>query len=116
MFHVAIIGLNKVKDFELFRERCIYFLRNKAKEGITIFTTEEHPFVVRFASMYGINTKIFYAEWNKYGKDAKKYRNQEMLRNTDGVISFNDGTTDCEMLKRLATELGVGVRNAVKPT
>ncbi len=115
MFYIAIIGLSKVDDFDFFRERCIYYLREKAKGGITILTTEEHPFVDRFASMYRINTRVFYAEWNKYGREAKKKRNYEMLTHANGVISFNDGTTDCEMLKNLAKELGLPVRNPVKP-
>ena len=114
MFHVAIIGLSKVTDFEFFREKCIYFLRAKAKEGIMIFTVEDNPLVNRFAAMYRINTKVFYPEWTKYGREAKKKRNYELLTNTDGIITFNDGTTDTEMIKNLARELAVNIRNAVK--
>ena len=45
----------------------------------------------RFAKERGIETLIFPAEWNKYGKRAGFIRNETIIDNCDICIAFWDG-------------------------
>lgn len=44
-----------------------------------------------WANNHGIDTLIFPAEWNKYGKSAGFRRNEDIIKNADYVIAFWDG-------------------------
>lgn len=43
-----------------------------------------------WAKRHGIDTLIFQAEWNKYGKSAGFIRNEDIIKNADYVIAFWD--------------------------
>lgn len=45
----------------------------------------------KYAEEYKIPVKIFYPDWNKYGKKAGYLRNIEIIENSDVVIAFWDG-------------------------
>jgi len=49
------------------------------------------------ASLYAkenqIPTKLFPADWNKYGKSAGLFRNQQMVKYADQLIAFYDGVS-----------------------
>lgn len=110
MFNVAIIGVDGAKNYSTFKQKCIYFLREKAKDGITIFTTEENEYISRFASEYRINVQVFQTDWYTYGKDALKARNQRLLKECNGVISFEDGRAETNFIKSLAKSIGIPVK------
>ena len=46
-----------------------------------------------WAERHGINTLIFPAEWDKYGKSAGFRRNEDIIKNADTVIAFWDGVS-----------------------
>ena len=112
MFNVAIIGASSVESYEYFRERCKYFLQNRAKEGITIYATEEIPFITRFSTEYRIAVQYFYTDWRAYGKNALKERNKQLLATCNGIIWFNDGLKDTNMLIKMAKSIGTPVRKS----
>ena len=43
-----------------------------------------------WAKKYGIDTLIFPADWDKYGKAAGFMRNEDIIMNADQVIAFWD--------------------------
>lgn len=114
MFNVAIIGASQIEDYKSFKEKCIFFLRNKAKEGITIYATEEADVVTRFATEFRINIQYFYCDWRAYGKNAIKERNKQLLATCNGVICFEDGLKNTEMFVKMAKSIGTPVKNAFK--
>ena len=110
MFKVAIIGSDAAGSYERFKERCVYFLHTKAKEGITILATEEHEYIKKFATECSLNVQYFFTDWRAYGKIALKERNKMLIANSSALIYFNDGIKDTLMIKKLAEKTGIPVR------
>ena len=111
MFRVAIVGADDLNNYELFEQRCIYFLKNKGKEGgIIIHTTGEED-VIKFASKWHIEYKIFYTDWKHYGKEALKHRNHELLEGCGGVIVFRSDVKGNGMIRQAALDLNIPCRN-----
>ena len=115
MFYVAVIGLKNLDNYKLFSDKCTFFMKNKASEGITICTPCKHDFIDRFSKAHRISVMTFYADWGTYGKEAAKQRSFDMLKTCNGVISFEDGTRDTDVIKQLAAQMGIPVKK-VKPT
>lgn len=109
MFKVAIIGGEGMGDYPRFKERCIHFLKEKAKGGIMVYTTGDE-FVEAFTERYRIDSRKFSADFQTYGRDALKVRNEEMLQDCDAVICFNDGIKDTKMILKMASEMGLPTR------
>lgn len=109
MFRVIVVGGNSTNDFEFFRTKCINILRNKANEGIMIYTTGDE-FVRKFAQMYRIDLKIFTAEFKKDGKNALSVRNNKMLEDCDAVICFDNGTREIKYIHDMACERHIPAR------
>lgn len=114
MFYAAIIGVDGAGTYEYFKKKCIYYLRNKAKEGVTILATEDHDYIRKFATECRLNVKVFYTNWKTYGKNALKERNKQLISNCSGVIHFDDGRKDTLMIKNLAVKTGIPVRTIKK--
>lgn len=116
MFNVAIIGASGASNYATFKERCIYYLKQKAKEGITIFTIEENDYIERFASEFRINTRLVMPDWYSYGKSALIERNKTVISLCSALISFEDGRKDTKILKKMAEEAGLPVRFVKRTT
>ena len=114
MFNVAIIGSDATPTYEGFERTCIFFLQRKISEGITILATEEHEYIKRFATRFGINVRYFFTDWRAYGKNALKERNKQLVSNCSGMIHFDDGRKDTLMIKNLAVKTGIPVRTIKK--
>ena len=99
MFNVIIIGGEKTNNYSLFKEKCIFYLKDKAKsgDGITILSTGD-KFVDLFANKYGIVVQYFMPNWKVDGKMALSVRNNKMLNKANAVIAFDDGSKDMEIL------------------
>lgn len=110
MFNVGIIGSDGAGTYERFKERCIFFLRQRANEGITIMATEEHEYIKKFASECRLNIQYFYTNWKAFGRDALKERNKEFVSNCSGLLCFDDGRKDTKMIASLASKTGLPVR------
>lgn len=109
MFNVAIVGADNYKDRTVCTMKTINFLKNRAKEGITILSTGEE-FINDFSNRFNIDTKVFYTDFKKYGKEALKYRNNELLDECNGIIVFNDGKKDTEYLRQMAISKNIPLR------
>jgi len=110
MFKVAIIGGELTGDYTKFKEKCIYFLRNKVKEdSIMIYTTGD-KFVDEFAKRYRITTRVFYCDFKTYNRNALKVRAENMLEDCDGVIAFRNDLKDIQMITKLAAEKKLQVK------
>lgn len=114
MFNIAIIGVNDTITYEYFKERCIYFLKNRAAEGITIYATEENEYIVRFATEFRLSIQYFYTDWKAFGKKAIRERNKLLLATCNGIIWFDDGLKNTKMLKDMAESIGTPVRRGLK--
>lgn len=115
MYNVIIIGGEKMGNYPFFEQKTINCIKNRAKtEGVTIFTTGD-KLVETFTNKYGITSKIFYTDWKSYGKDALKRRNEEMLREANAIITFEDELKDSHMLTKMATEKGLPHRYFILP-
>lgn len=110
MFKVAIIGGNGFNDYTTFVEKCVFYLKDKAKsEGIMIYTCGDR-LVDQFSKHFGIDVKFFPTNWNAYGKNALKVRNEEMLKDCNGVIHFVDGIKDTDYIAETAKERKIPCR------
>ena len=109
MFNVAIVGADNYKDKKSCTIKAINLLKNRANEGITLLSTGE-DFINEFSSRFNIDTKLFYTDFKKYGKDALKYRNNELLDECDGIIIFNDGRKDTEYIRQMAISRNIPLR------
>lgn len=110
MFKVAIVGGENMGNYPFFERKCVNCLKNKAKtEGVTIYTTGD-AFVTHFAEKCGLATRTFYTDWKRFGHDALKARNDEMLSDCDAIIVFDDGIKDTRMILKMATDKGLPSR------
>ena len=111
MFKVAIVGGENTGNYEFFKEKCIFFLRNKAKSGggITIYTTGDE-YVNKFSARYGIDVRTFYTDWNKNGKNALKERNEKLLDTCDAMILFDNEIKSDQILFSIDKEKGIPCR------
>ena len=114
MFKVFIAGGDEVGDYDYFKEKCIYYLKDKAKsgEGIMILSTgDDFPNI--FAERYGIAIQEFYPDWNKYKNKALSKRNESIFDKADAMIIFyNDNIIEHRILKNEAMRKKVPMRIA----
>lgn len=107
MFKVAIVGGENMGNYPFFEAKCVNCLKDKAKTvGVTLYTTGD-AFVSKFAEKFGLSTRTFYTDWKTYGKEALKYRNEQMLSDCDAIISFDDGIKDTKMITKMAVDKGL---------
>ena len=109
MFKVIIVGGENTNDYKFFAKKCIFYLKNKAKEGITILTTGD-AYVNAFAKACNIDVKTYNTEWGSYGNNALKVRNQKMVQECDAIIIFNDGNKNNTFFQTLAVENNKPIR------
>lgn len=111
MFKVIIYGGNKTDNFRFFKEKCIFYLRNKAQSGngIIVYTNED-KFNEEFCTLYGIPRKVFYTNWKLYDKKAVAKRNNEMLKDADALIIFDDGSKEISFMIDMAKEKKIQTR------
>jgi hypothetical protein len=113
-FNVIIAGSRNFNDYDLFKEKCIFYLKKRVKDGLCIFSgcaNGADSLTLRFAKEYGIDVEEYPAEWNKYGKKAGMLRNSEMLKNAHALIAFWDGKSKGTMnMVEIAKIKGIPVR------
>lgn len=87
---IAIIGSRDFTDksllnktLEPYKPKITYIVSGGAHGADTL--GEE------WAKENGIETQIFYADWDKHGKRAGFIRNVDIIENCDGCIAFWDG-------------------------
>ena len=94
--NLAIVGSRTFNDYELLKKETDIFI----KENSTIITCVvsggakgADSLGERYAREYNIPTKIFYPNWDLYGKKAGYLRNIDIVKNADLVIAFWDGVS-----------------------
>ncbi len=109
MFKVAIIGGETSGNYKMFATKCIYYLKNKAGEGITILSLGDN-YINAFAKATNIDVKEYFVDWGKFGKNALKIRAHFIIGECDALILFDNGTKEFNMYKKIATEAKIPLR------
>lgn len=109
MFKVSIFGGSCVDDYNLFKEKCDFFLHNKKTNDIMINTVGD-KFCAKYAKENRIDTNTFNSNWKMYGRNANIERNKAMLSQSDGVIVFDNGTKDTDIFIDMAKKSNVPLR------
>ena len=96
--NIAIVGSRKFANLEADKEaeRAVRdYVRKLPSDTVIISggargvdTWAEHA-----ADDYGLETLIFEANWEAYGKSAGVIRNKEIIANCDRLVAFWDGTS-----------------------
>lgn len=97
MFYCLVVGSRNFNDYELMSVKLKKMLHNYI--DITIVSGGANgadKLSERFAIENGYDMKIFYADWDKYGKGAGYIRNEEMHKYISqfqdrGCVAFWDG-------------------------
>lgn len=108
MFKVLIIGAQDTEDYEKFCKKTIYYLKNKKKSEIMIYSLGDE-YIDVFAKKNGVDTKFFATDWKTYGKEALKERATRVLSDCDAIIAFKT-KKDTEILLKMAQEKKIPIR------
>lgn len=95
-YKVIIAGGRDFNDYELLKEKCDFFLKNKIMEGRRITIISGHASGAdslgeRYAQEGGLQCEQHPADWKTHGKAAGFIRNAEMAAIADALIAFWDG-------------------------
>lgn len=92
IFKVCICGCRDFTNYDFFKEKCLFLLKNHLPNVIIISGGAKgvDTLAERFAKELNLQNDIYKADWGKYGKSAGPKRNLEMVKNADGVIAFWD--------------------------
>ena len=122
---VAVVGSRDFNDYELLKStlfdyfKCpycdiihmedIYYNDNEIISG---GARGVDSLAEQFAKEYGFQTKIYQAEWDKYGKSAGYIRNQYIIADSTIVFAFWDGKSkgtnhSIELAKKMNKELRI---------
>ncbi len=93
MFKCVVCGCRDFADYNLLKEKCLFFLKNKMPDVIIVSggASGADSLGERFAEEFDLSIERHIAEWKKYGRRAGPLRNEEMVKIADGVIAFWDG-------------------------
>ena len=111
MFKVGIVGAEKTGTYDKFEEKCIFYLREKAEEGLSFFTFGDE-YVHKFAFKYRINVQDFKPLFRNYDNpvEALKKRNEELLSSCDALIIFSSTYKEYQILANMAAKRGIPYR------
>src|SRR3990167_971202 len=88
---IAIVGSRGYKDLDGIE----LFMRLLPKDSIIVSGgapgVDRHA--EKIAKMIGLECEIFKADWDKYGKSAGVIRNQIIVKNSDYIVCFYDGSS-----------------------
>ncbi len=92
LFRVCICGCRDFTNYEFFKEKCLFLLKNKLPNVIIVSGGAQgaDTLAEQFAKEYNLKNEIFKADWEKYGRSAGPKRNEEMVKVSNGVIAFWD--------------------------
>jgi hypothetical protein len=87
---VAVIGSRTFNDYELVKETLtkldITLLVSGGAKGADLLGE-------RYASENNITTLIFKPDWERHGRGAGMIRNTDIVKNSDIVVAFWDGSS-----------------------
>ena len=118
-FRVIIAGSRDFEDYDLLKEKCNYYLKNKLEDpSCSVIIISGHAkgadsLGERYAKELGLRCEVFPAMWDKYGKSAGFIRNSQMADIGNSLIAFpsayskNIGT---RMMISIARKKGIPTR------
>lgn len=87
---IAVVGSRDFSDYQLLSSTLAPFRKN-----ISVLVSGgargADSLAEQWANVNGVETLIFKADWEKYGKSAGMRRNQTIIDNADCVVAFWDG-------------------------
>ena len=94
-FRVIIAGSSSFHGYELFKERCDYYLSSKLKNHIIIIIAgtswKTTNLINRYAEERALLVEYHNANWDRDGQKAGYISNERMLEKADALIAFRDG-------------------------
>ena len=87
---LAIIGSRSFNDYSLLENKLKEYL-SKVELVVSGGATGADSLGEQWAKNNNIQTLIFPANWDKYGRRAGFIRNEDIIKNCDGCIAFWDG-------------------------
>lgn len=89
---IAVVGSRGFTDYELLKFK-LDKIHNKKPITVIISGGAKGADTLgeRWAKENNIETLIFYPDWNKYGKKAGFIRNEDIVKNSDGVVACWNG-------------------------
>ena len=89
---IGIIGSRGFNDYELLKGVMNQYI-DKVDVVVSGGAVGADKLGERWASENGKSCLVFLPEWNKYGKSAGFKRNQDIVKNSELVLAFWDGTS-----------------------
>jgi hypothetical protein len=87
---LAIIGSRTFNDYALLQQSLEKY-RPKITLVVSGAARGADSLGEKWATVHGIQTQIFPADWDKYGKRAGFLRNENIIKTCDCAIAFWDG-------------------------
>jgi hypothetical protein len=87
---LAIVGGRDFKDYELVKS-ILDPNKNKIQKIVSGGAYGADSLGKRYAEDNNIPIKIYYPNWNKYGKAAGMIRNKDIVNNSTHILAFWDG-------------------------
>jgi len=114
-YRVIIAGGRTFADYDLVKEKCFSFLKDKMLADNVIIVSGgakgADALGERFAKEHNLRIEVHPADWNKHGKAAGPIRNAEMADVADALIAFWDGESrGTKSMIELARLKGLSVR------
>lgn len=89
---IAIIGSRNITDYSILVDFIFKHLNiNEIDSVISGGAKGVDSLAEQFANEFNLSTKIFIAEWTKYGKGAGFKRNNDIIINADIIFVLWDG-------------------------
>jgi hypothetical protein len=85
---IAVVGSRSFDDYSYLHYALLPF---KITEIVSGGAKGADSLAETYARTYAIPMKIFYPDWDKYGKSAGFRRNQQIVDYADIVVAFWDG-------------------------
>ncbi len=89
---LAVIGSRSFNNLELLNDSLLPYLFN-ARLVVSGGARGADMMGEEWAKKHGIDTLIFPADWDRYGKAAGYIRNEDIIKNSDQVVAFWDGAS-----------------------
>lgn len=114
-FKVIIAGCRDFSDYDLLREKCLYYLQNiRQTHNVVIVSghaSGADALGERFATEQNFQTIVMLADWDKYGRSAGPKRNTQMAEVADALIAFWDGQSrGTKNMIEIAKQKGLNVK------
>lgn len=89
---LAVVGSRSFSDYDLLKEKLDKIhSRKTVRLVVSGGAAGADRLAEKWAGENGIEVKVFFPDWQKYGKRAGFLRNEQIIESADVVIAFWDG-------------------------